>query len=310
MPISLTTSKSSDEMSPLTPHVIKPTKTSDPAMRVFIPERCLFCPTISPTFLENVAHMQKAHGLFVPHKQHLIVDLETLFKYLHLIIFDYRECIYCGTERSTIQAVQQHMVGKGHCKFEVLQDSEYADFYDFSRPQTSLEDEPESEDDADEYGDKTSQPDHKPLQIGQDSLRLPSGRLISKKSSRQVEPSISQLHRQTKPKHFQFEYESAEVEVEHGKKHDSDGPNDRTLTRREKRQQATVTYQLANLSASDRNALIHLSASEQRSLIATQHRLTEKVQKEESRRQRQIDRKGNKNLYAYWHTETPVYQCG
>ena len=58
--------------------------------------------------------MQKSHGLFIPHHQHLAVDLETLFRYLHLVIFGYRECIQCGTERATIQAVQQHMIGKGH----------------------------------------------------------------------------------------------------------------------------------------------------------------------------------------------------
>ncbi|KAF5666682.1 C2H2 zinc finger transcription factor [Fusarium heterosporum] len=310
MPILSTTLNQSEEISPLKPYSMESTKTSDPAMRVFASERCLFCPATSPTFLENVAHMQNVHGLFVPYKQHILVDLETLFRYLHLVIFDYRECIYCGTERSTIQGVQHHMVGKGHCKFEVRQDSEFADFYDFSRPQIETEDNSESEDDAGEYGEKTTQPDQKPLQIDQDSLRLPSGRLISKKSSKRVEPSISQLHRQTQPILSQLDHQSSEAEVDHSKKHDSSAHDGRSLTRREKRQQSTVTYQLANLSASDRSALMHLSASEQRSLIATQHRFTEKVQKEESRRQRKIDRKGNKNLYAYWNTETPVYQCG
>jgi pre-60S factor REI1 len=254
--------------------------------------------------------MQKAHGLFIPHKQHLLVELETFFRYLHLIIFEYRECIYCGTERTTVQAVQQHMLGKGHCKFEIWEDSEFADFYDFSQPQDNTEEDYDSDLDASEEEEAFLKPEQRPVQIDQDLIRLPSGRLISKKFSRQVEPSISQLRRQTRTKPSQLEYSSIEPDEDHNEDHGPDVSDTRVLTRREKRKQATVSYQLANLSANDRRALMHLSTSEQRSLIATQHKLMEKVQKEESRSQRKIDRKGNKNLYAYWHTETPVYQCG
>ncbi|KAF6826140.1 pre-60s factor [Colletotrichum musicola] len=64
------------------------------------------------------------------------------------------------------------------------------------------------------------------------------------------------------------------------------------------------------MSKNDRNALMHLPTSQQRAILATQHRHEEKVQKEDRRRQAKVDRKGNKNLYAYWATETPVYQCG
>ncbi|KAM0497901.1 hypothetical protein ACHAQF_005956 [Verticillium nonalfalfae] len=78
-------------------------------------------------------HMQKVHGLFIPDKKRLIVDLETLFSYLHLIIVRHNECICCGTQRASTLAVQQHMLGKGHCKFDIASDdSEFADFYDFS----------------------------------------------------------------------------------------------------------------------------------------------------------------------------------
>lgn len=306
---SFITITSTEETNPLTPYIMKPT-TSDPTLRVFDSERCLFCPATSPTFLESVTHMQKAHGLFIPHKQHLLVDLGTFFKYLHLVIFEYRECIYCGTERTTVQAVQQHMLGKGHCKFDIWEDSEFADFYDFSQSQDNAEEEYDSDLDASEEGETFSKPDQRPLQIDQDSIRLPSGRLISKKSSRQVEPSISQPRRQTRTKLSQLEYSSIDSDENHNEDHGADVSDSRVLTRREKRKQATVSYQLANLSTNDRRALMHLSTSEQRSLIATQHKLMEKVQKEESRSQRKVDRKGNKNLYAYWHTETPVYQCG
>ncbi|KAG7409106.1 Core trichothecene cluster (CTC) protein 15 [Fusarium oxysporum f. sp. rapae] len=287
-------------------------KSPDPAAQSFTPGQCLFCPSVYPTIAESIIHMQSSHGLFVPYQHHLLVDLETLFRYLHLVIYEYRECIHCGTSRTTVQAVQQHMKGKGHCKFDVVEGSEFADFYDFSHEALDLEEDIVSEDDEEGFGDAEVKLDRKPLQVDRDSIRLPSGRLISKKSSAQVEPSVTQMRNRKRTSQPQIEYSSVEVD-EVIPIHDEHAPgtsDTRLLSRRERRQKATVTYQLTNMSASDRNALMHLSASEQRSLIATQHRFTEKVQKEESRRQRKIDRKGNKNLYAYWHTETPVYQCG
>ncbi|KAG5762980.1 hypothetical protein H9Q72_008910 [Fusarium xylarioides] len=301
----------SEETSPLTPYIMS-INESAPAPHSFTPGQCLFCPSVYPTLAESILHMQSSHGLFVPYKQHLLVDLETLFRYLHLVIYEYRECIHCGTSRTTVQAVQQHMMGKGHCKFDVSEGSEFADFYEFSRQHLGTEDEGLSENDEDEFEGAEAEPDRKPLQVDRDSIRLPSGRLISKKSSAQVEPPAFQVRERKRTSRSQLEYSSVEVdeEVSVREEHVPETSDTRLLSRRERREKATVTYQLANMSAVDRSALMHLSASEQRSLIATQHRFTEKVQKEESRRQRRIDRKGNKNLYAYWHTETPVYQCG
>lgn len=74
---------------------------------IFNQEQCLFCNKLFGTFEANVAHMQTAHGLFVPDRKRLIVDLETLFAYLHLVIVGHNECICCGTQRSSTLAVQQ-----------------------------------------------------------------------------------------------------------------------------------------------------------------------------------------------------------
>lgn len=270
-------------------------------------------------------HMQKSHGLFVPHQQHLAVDPETLFKYLHLVIFGYRECIHCGTERATVQAVQQHMTGKGHCKFDISEeDSEFAEFYDFSPDSDNeIEGDAESGDDYERDPEKTAATSshQKPRVADEDSIRLPSGRIISRQSAAQTGPSSStQARRRARTPASQLEYSTVAAEPDNDEKGKSSGeetdpaatavPSTRALTKREKRERAAVTYQLANLSVNDRNGLMHLSTAEQRSVLATQHRHAEKVQKEERRRQGKIDRKGNKNLYAYWHTETPVYQCG
>lgn len=289
------------------------------AMQPFTPGQCLFCPNPSPTFTESVVHMQKSHGLFVPHQKHLIVDLETLFEYLHLVIFGYRECIHCGTERATVQAVQQHMTGKGHCKFDISEpDSEFAEFYNFAEPRDEAESVIDGDGDSDERDQeetatgRSRKSSPKPQLADGDSIRLPSGKIISRQSPAQAGPSFTQPRRRTRPLASQLEYSLAEPDIEDGSgKDEHSGVRDmRLLSKREKREKATVTYQLANMSANDRTSLMHLPTSEQRSILAAQHRHAEKVQKEERRRQGKIDRKGNKNLYAYWNTETPVYQCG
>lgn len=295
------------------------TNSPDTTMPQFVSEQCLFCPRLSPSFPDSVVHMRKSHGLFIPHQQHLAVDLETLFRYLHLIIFGYRECIKCGTERATVQAVQQHMTGKGHCNFDTSEeDSEFADFYDFSESKNATDSEVEGDDDEAHQEETAASSSQKPQPAGQDSIRLPSGKIISRQSSTQAGPSLTQQRRRTRNYASRLEHtiveagDEEEEEKEGSSKEDPDsGVHDtRLLSRREKREKETVTYQLTNMSASDRNSLVHLPASQQRAILAAQFRHTVKVQKEERRRQGRVDRKGNKNLYAYWHTETPVYQCG
>lgn len=264
-----------------------------------------------------MAHMRKSHGLFIPHQQHLTVDLEALFRYLHLIIFGYRECIKCGTERATVQAVQQHMTSKGHCNFDTSEeDSEFAEFYDFSEPEDDVES--DTDGDGDEKNQEaTTSSSRTPLPVGQDSIRLPSGKIISRQSSAPAGPSSTHLRRRARTYSSRLEHSSIEDDDEKeeepvsGAEEPGSGVHDtRLLSKREKRERETVTYQMASMSANDRNSLVHLPPSQQRAILAAQFRHAVKVQKEERRRQSKVDRKGNKNLYAYWHTETPVYQCG
>lgn len=315
---------------PLSPQTNSTTTTSqesthspDSTMPQFIPEQCLLCPKLSPNFPDSMVHMRKSHGLFVPHQQNLAVDLETLFRYLHLIIFGYRECIKCGTERATVQAVQQHMTGKGHCNFDTSGEySEFADFYDFSEPEDIAESEDEGDSVEEDQEETAASSSQKPLPAGQDSMRLPSGKIISRQSSAPTGPSFNQVRRRARTYASRLEHTLVEAGDEDGDGEEDEeqgsgeeGPDPgahdtRLLSRREKREKETVTYQMANMSAGDRNSLVHLPASQQRAILAAQFRHTVKVQKEERRRQGRVDRKGNKNLYAYWHTETPVYQCG
>lgn len=283
------------------------TSSFSETMQSFTPGQCLLCPSSSPSFSDSIAHMQKSHSLFIPHQEHLAVDLETLIRYLHLVIFGYRECIQCGTERATVQAVQQHMLGKGHCRFDITEeDSEYAEFYDF-------EDSAESDVDEENNQETTtnSSQQKQSLPADEDSIHLPSGKTISKKSSAQAEQSLfNRLHRRTtRTLPSQLEYSAVEPDEEENKEVSETGES-QALSRREKREKAMITHQLANMTANDRSSLMHLPPSQQRAMLVAQHRHADKTQKEEKRRQTRIDRKGNKNLYAYWNTETPVYQCG
>lgn len=89
-------------------------------------------PLTSTSFSANLDHMQYKHSLFIPEREHLAVDEEALVKYCHLVVFGYFECLYCGSQRNTAQAAQQHMAGKGHCRINLdSEGSEFRDFYDF-----------------------------------------------------------------------------------------------------------------------------------------------------------------------------------
>ncbi|XXG94187.1 hypothetical protein Hte_000439 [Hypoxylon texense] len=216
-------------------------------------------------------------------------------------------------KRATVQAVQQHMTGKGHCKFDITEeDSEFAEFYNFSGPEDDAESDIEAGGEERNQEERPMGPSRRLPRTNQDSIRLPSGKIISKQSSTQAGPSLVQSRRRhwTSPLQLEHRLEPNDEERSTREELDSDVRDTRLLSKREKRERASITYQLTHLSTNDRSSLMHLPTSQQLSILAAQHRQAEKMQQKESRRQGRIDRKGNKNLYAYWATETPVYQCG
>ncbi|KAK2590899.1 hypothetical protein QQS21_011411 [Conoideocrella luteorostrata] len=139
----------------------------EPSAPTFAPGKCLFCPQESGILDDNMTHMAAAHSFSVPFQDCLAVDLETVIWYLHFVIHGYRECICCGTRRNTVEGVLQHMVAKGHCRFDVSSDTE--DFYEMPQSKNALV-------------EQTQRDDSMPV-------RLPSGKLIShRKSSDTHEP--------------------------------------------------------------------------------------------------------------------------
>ncbi|KAF5631141.1 TRI15 transcription factor [Fusarium tjaetaba] len=122
----------------------------------FVPGHCLFCTKDTSALDDSMKHMSSAHGFNIPFQDFLAVDLETLVSYLHFVINTYRECICCGTHRSTVEGIQHHMLAKSHCRFDISPETE--EFYEIPQYEDAL-------------GDRK--------QDAGDPVRLPSGRVIS-----------------------------------------------------------------------------------------------------------------------------------
>jgi pre-60S factor REI1 len=293
----------------------------------FMAERCLFCNRDSDDFDSSLTHMQTAHGLFIPDRQRLIVDLNVLVEYLHLVIFGHNECIWCGTQRNTTQAAQQHMIGKSHCRFDISDKaSEFADFYDFydfSDPESNGDDSGEDEDAAETEDDaqtKATAGSQGPIQLDEKSLWLPSGKIISKSSSSQQHQRRQQeapLRRSASPGQLGSGAAADSGEEGSGASSRSTAlvPGDVgvkrqfAITKGEKRAQAFTT-QLARLSANDQRSLAHLPTSQQRAVLATQQKQVEKARRAERRYQTRVEGLGNKTLMGHYRPDGPARQNG
>lgn len=96
---------------------------------------CLFCAHKSKDFEANMLHMSQSHSFFIPDTEYL-VDARGLIEYLGHKISVSNMCLHCngiGKAFYSLDAVRKHMLEKGHCKMEYLDnEDEYLDFYDYS----------------------------------------------------------------------------------------------------------------------------------------------------------------------------------
>ncbi|OHE97344.1 hypothetical protein CORC01_07399 [Colletotrichum orchidophilum] len=279
----------------------------------FVPEECLFCNTTSDSLDDNVVHMHKTHGMFIPDKDKLVVDVEALVKYLHLVVFGYRECLQCGTQRRSAAAVQQHMLGKGHCRFDVTaEDSEFRDFYEHSSD--------DGENAAEDGGTKKAIADA--LEEG-GSIRLPSGKQLSHRSAPAAAPRPRSTKNSAKndraagsdnlllrqgPEGPGINESEASFQLTApsgpGKKFDT-----QALTRAEKRNVVFET-QVARLSVNDRAALAHLPSAEQRSVLLTRQKQLDKAEKAARRLQTRLEMKANKTGQGTFVSDVPGRKNG
>ncbi|KAJ4327660.1 hypothetical protein N0V84_001910 [Fusarium piperis] len=225
-------------------------------MPEFEPEKCIFCSHQASDIDDNLAHMKTTHGLAIPYQENLVVGPATLIWYLHFVIFGYHECILCGTRRRTVEGVQQHMLDKGHCRFEMS--DEMMEFYDVEGLNShSTQD--------------LVRPD-------EDSIRLPSGKILSHRSqtASSIRPRINQS--------TSAEQEPAAI---------PGAPPSDALTNRGRKETAMAT-QLSRLSVKDQQSLIHLTAPQQRSLLAQRKKELETAKRSERRMRIRMDKHSNK----------------
>ena len=147
----------------------------------YTPMRCLFCNFDSRTMDDNVEHMFKVHGLFISNQEDL-EDAEGLLSYLFTIISDFRECLYCGKTKETVEGIRSHMIDKGHCKLAF--DEELDQFYDFETgSDKGAKDGMTGEDKEHVETEKTSPPGEHDFHPDSDhELHLPSGRILGHRS--------------------------------------------------------------------------------------------------------------------------------
>ncbi|KAI4844097.1 hypothetical protein E4T44_06392 [Aureobasidium sp. EXF-8845] len=253
----------------------------------FDPAHCLFCLSISESVDTNLDHMSKSHGMTIPSPHQLTVDPTTLLSYLNLVISVYHECLTCGTQRRNAQAIKQHMLGKGHCSFDISDvESEYREFWNFGE-------------------------DGAGVQVDGENITLPSGRVVMSRSVRNTQqrqrPSGSGV---TSLSHSN----DTSLEASHSSPADSSNPSANANTSSASHKQAltkqdvralNLDRQLGTLRNSDRLALAHLPASEQRAILATQHSQLQKARRQERDMQARLQRKNNQTLMKHFVPDVP-----
>jgi pre-60S factor REI1 len=246
----------------------------DDVLPDFEPAKCIICPQNSKSFDENIEHMKAAHSLRIPYENHLSVDLETLIWYLHFVINTYCECIYCGTRSRTAQGIQQHMVGKGHCRIELS--DEMLEFYDLE-------------------GLKTLETDNG-VAIDSETLRLASGKLLSHRTA----PGPKQPRRQAAQDDTQNQDSQATL---------PENVSSDALATKDKKD-AALASQLARLSVRDQQSLIHMSFSEQRSFLLQRKKELDTAQRSERKMRLKTERVNNKTMMKHFQSDVPGPQNG
>lgn len=233
----------------------------------FHPSQCLFCGADNDSFDENIAHMARAHSFTIPYQDQLTVDLETLVGYLHLVIYGYGECILCAAHRNTVEGIQHHMMAKGHCRFDVS--SDIAEFYEMNEPE---------------------------FQADQESLRLPSGKLLSHRT-RVTGPAAWKAARQSAERRLEASTSTALA---------TRSQESELVQMQEDAPAAPPSTQLSRmtLTQGDQQSLAHLPDHEVRSLLATSARHIDQSRREEQQSQLKLEQAGNTTLTGHFRMDT------
>lgn len=251
--------------------------------------QCLFCPFLSSTPTTNLEHMSTHHSLFIPEPSHLY-SLESLLSYLAILVFEYHECLYCGLEKGTVDAVQTHMRDKGHCMIDM---SELLDFWDFGTNQ--------------EYDD--GRKDAKESKLLDIEMLLPSGRVINSQHNRGNEtlskttrPRLASSHRHAS----QHRRTKRSAAIAHTQDQDQETPINPPS-----RQLALHSHNNdRHLTTTPRTAqgLTGLSDQQIRTLQLVDKRMKSKEESAKAKVRYAAQQQPVKTIY--YKTENPVYQAG
>lgn len=250
----------------------------------FDESQCLFCNQTSTDLDQNLVHMSKVHGLHVD-TTNLLVDVVSLLAYFHIVISGCYECLYCGTQRNTRQGVQQHMMAKGHCKYDITdKDSELREFYELSS--SEAKEELQQNLHAMRFSDDPQLPSQarwrRPRPSKRSDRHDPS---ITASPLDQALPTPTSTPTPTPHLHTDAESSSNAAETP------SHSPGE--LSTRALKQESMLNNQLAQLRAEDRRSLSHLPASQQRSLLATHHKQMEAARRTEQTNRGNLESAGN-----------------
>ncbi|WPK23535.1 hypothetical protein PUMCH_000776 [Australozyma saopauloensis] len=124
---------------------------------------CLFCPMKAnksfETVEENVEHMFKLHGLYIPERKYL-TSLDGLIGYLGEKIGLGNCCLVCSYQGRNVEAVREHMLRKRHMRIPYELEAEkleISDFYDFTTTYDNVNS--NAEVDGDEWEDVSGEDD-------------------------------------------------------------------------------------------------------------------------------------------------------
>ncbi|KAN0112443.1 C2H2 type zinc-finger (2 copies) domain containing protein [Hyaloscypha variabilis] len=149
----------------------------------FDPAQCLFCDLESTSMQINLTHMSESHSFSIQSVDRL-TDVSTFLSYLHILISDFYECLFCHQEGDTEAEVQEHMRAEGHCRLDFDDaENELWEFYD-------LESEGSGSDEVETR--------ERPVLVD-DSLRLPSGKILGHRSQPRSSRHLSRRQRSTSP---------------------------------------------------------------------------------------------------------------
>lgn len=235
--------------------------------------RCVFCNEILQAPEENTAHMKKHHGFVVPYEDHLVVGVATILAYCHFIVFRYRQCILCDARRSTVGGIQQHMAAKGHCRFDITEDT--VEFYDLHTLQHAH---------ASNLFTVESGP-----------LRLSSGKLLAHRTlgTPQTMPR-AQRKATSRPKtepRLPSRTANTCTEIATNTASEEGIPN--------------ASTGLLGLRASDQRNLAHLPLNEMRTLIAMGVKYKDQARRAVNRARSKLDRAANTNLFEFYRPDGP-----